>query len=103
MQRLDPRAIRERILAGLVDDQPLVGPEPQRASGLAFAADVFGFCGRSTPSALDKAATEAAGARSEMRSAGGSTAERHAAGRKFLAGKCGVASAMPPPPSSMQP
>ena len=53
----------------------------------AFAAEVFGFCGRSTPSALDSAATEAAGARSEMRSAGGSTASVTPLAENVCAGK----------------
>jgi hypothetical protein len=40
----------------------------------AFAAEVLGFRGSSTPSAFESAATEASGARSEIRCAGGSTA-----------------------------
>src|SRR5438445_280411 len=36
-----------------------------------FVAEVFGFAGKATPSALESAAAEACGARSEMRSAGG--------------------------------
>ena len=39
----------------------------------AFDAEVFGFFGKVRPSAFESAATEASGARSEMRSAGGST------------------------------
>src|SRR5262249_5455387 len=49
------------------------GPS-QSAMRPSFAAEVFGLAGSLMPSALESAATEAAGARSEMRSAGGSTA-----------------------------
>ena len=48
------------------------GPS-HRAVRPAFDAEVFGFFGKVTPSAFESAATEASGARSEMRSAGGST------------------------------
>ena len=49
------------------------GPS-HRAVRPAFDAEVFGFRGKVTPSAFESAATEASGARNEMRSAGGSTA-----------------------------
>src|SRR3954454_19781636 len=48
------------------------GPS-HRAVRPALDAEVFGFFGKVTPSAFDRAPTEASGARSEIRSAGGST------------------------------
>src|SRR5690606_1314726 len=51
------------------------GPS-QNAVRAAFATEVFGFCGRVTPSARDSEATASSGTRSDTRLAGGSTATR---------------------------
>ncbi len=60
--------------AGLVDDQPFVGAEPQSACGRPSRPRSSACFGKVTPSAFDSAATEASGARNDIRSAGGSTA-----------------------------